>query len=487
MKLEDVLSGTDVESVKSDIEISGLEYDSRKVKKGDLFFAIKGEKSNGNDFIKDAISKGASAIVTDNESNIGETVILSSKSIRKTMAIASSNFYNDPSGRISLLGVTGTNGKTTTTYLLKHILENSGYKAGLLGTIDYTSGDTVIKSTLTTPECIDINRMLTGMIDSGMKYCAMEVSSIALVMDRVYGLNFRSAIYSNLTNEHLDFHKNMENYFHAKKILFDSMDENSVSLSNADDKYGESILSNTRSSKIFYSIYAPSDFKASSITSDISGLKFVIEAGEEKVKIDSKLNGRFNVYNILSAFAALKSMGFDSKEIAEGINNFTGVPGRFNKIELPNKAIAIIDYSHTSDSLKNAVISAKEILVSENKKGKLITVFGCGGNKDKTKRPVMGDIAVTNSDIAIITSDNPRYEDPFDIIDQILAGVGNHKNYEVIENREAAIKRGLELCKEGDIILICGKGHETYQEVKGVRTVFDDREMVLKYKESAKG
>ncbi|CAN5491743.1 UDP-N-acetylmuramoyl-L-alanyl-D-glutamate--2,6-diaminopimelate ligase [soil metagenome] len=486
MKLSEILRDTDVKlSDSNDIEIMGIEYDSRKIKKGFLFFAVKGEKSDGNSFIDEALVKGAAAIISDSKVKVKEYLFLSSGNIRKTMAVASSNFYRKPSERIKLIGVTGTNGKTTITFLIKHILESSGFKTGLIGTIDYASGNEVVRSTLTTPECIDINRMLSDMIDSGMTHCAMEVSSIALVMHRTYGLKFEAAIFSNLTSEHLDFHKNMENYFEAKKMLFDTLNEEAFAISNSDDKYGSSIISNTKAKKILYSVNSPSEFKAENIISSLSGLKFNILNRSENDEIVSSLNGIFNVFNILAAFSAAKSLMIKTENIIQSIEEFEGVPGRFNKIDLPNSSIAIIDYSHTSDSLKNAVLSAREILISENNSGKLITIFGCGGNKDRSKRPVMGNIAVTNSDIAIITSDNPRFEDPFEIIDEILSGINDHKNYEIIENRESAIRRGLELSGKGDIVLICGKGHETYQEVKGIRTDFDDKKIVLKHKQRA--
>ncbi len=486
MKLNDLLEGTGLKAdLENNIEISGLEYDSRKVKKGDLFFAIKGDMSDGNNYIDQVISKGVKAIISDTHRSIKGAVFIKSEDVRKAMAIVSSNFYGKPSERIILIGVTGTNGKTTTTYLIKHILENSGYKTGLIGTIDYSSGSEVVRSNLTTPESVDINRMLSSMIDSGMKYCAMEVSSIALVKDRVYGLNFKVAVFSNLTSEHLDFHKDMKNYLEAKKMLFDSLSVSSTAILNYDDEYRKRIALDTKATKVYYSIDSGSFYKGYNVSSSLEGLKFTILCSDKDVRIKSSMNGRFNVYNILASFATADILGIKASKIKKSIENFEGVPGRFNKIELPNKAIAIVDYSHTSDSLKNAVLSAKDILEAENTSGKLITIFGCGGNKDKTKRPVMGNIAVTYSDIAIITSDNPRYEDPFEIIDEVIGGVGDHKNYEVIENREAAISRGIELSKKGDIILICGKGHETYQEVKGVRTEFDDKKIVLKHKELA--
>jgi len=475
------------EAPQNDFFVEGLAYDSRKVKENYIFFALKGLRDDGTKYINMAIESGAKTIITDSEINADEYSIniLRVENARKTMAHFA-NIYNLlPSEKIKLIGVTGTNGKTTTTYLIKSFLENSGYKTGLLGTIDYQIGEKKIESKLTTPESVEICSMLGEMVKQGYQYCVMEVSSIALVMDRVYSLNFDTAIFTNLTSEHLDFHHNMENYFNAKKILFDNLSSFAYAVTNLDDIYGAPILSGTKGKKITYGINSNADYKAESPEFDLKGLHFYLNNGEDKIKIDSNITGKFNIYNMLASIACVRNYNVSYDSINDALKNFNGVNGRFNKIELPNGAYAVIDYSHTSDSLKNAIESAREIVNNEGRNGRVITLFGCGGNKDATKRPVMGKYATSLSDYSIITSDNPRYENPMDIIKEILQGVVN-KNYEIDENREEAIRKGIEFSKAGDILLICGKGHETYQEVNGVSSHFDDKEIVEKYFNLAK-
>jgi len=468
-----------------DFFIEGLAYDSRKVKENYIFFALKGLKDDGTKYVKSAIESGAKAIVTDVDLDVNQIPanVLLVKDARKIMALFA-NVYNQlPSEKIKLIGVTGTNGKTTTTYLIKSFLEHSGYKTGLLGTIDYQIGDYKVESKLTTPESVEICSMLGEMVKQGYQYCVMEVSSIALVMSRVYSLNFDSAIFTNLTSEHLDFHHNMENYFDAKKILFDGLSDKSFAITNLDDIYGEKILSDTKAKKVTYAVNADADYKAENPNFDLKGLNFYLK--NDDVKISSNITGKFNIYNMLASIACVRNYEISYDAINDSLKNFEGVNGRFNKIELPNGAYAVIDYSHTSDSLKNAIESAREIVNNENKNGRVITIFGCGGNKDTTKRPVMGKFATELSDFSIMTSDNPRFEKPLDIIREIRKGAVN-KNYEIDENRETAIEKGIRMSRAGDIILICGKGHETYQEINGVRSHFDDKEMVQKYSHLAK-
>lgn len=491
MKLKELLNrcSRDIESSDVfDINVEGLSYDSRKIKENYIFFAIKGFKEDGNKYMDSAIKNGASVIITESDVNLlkekykdSNLNFLRVNDIRKCMAKVSSEFYGRPSENLKLVGITGTNGKTTTAFLIKAILEEASGKCGLIGTIDYMIGDEKIVSSLTTPESVEINKMLSDMISSGSKFCVMEVSSIALILERVHGLDFDAGIFTNLSSEHLDLHETMENYFRAKKQLFDMLDDNGIAISNEDDIYGENILGDTLAKKIYYSINNVSKYRALNETFSIEGLEFEISLEGQNYKIHSKLSGRFNIYNVLAAIALAKELNIDMDIIQKVISKFEPVNGRFNKIKLPNGAYAVIDYSHTSDSLKNAIESAIEIRNNQMTKGKVITVFGCGGNKDKIKRPVMGEYATSLSDHTIITSDNPRYEKPMDIIDEILKGVDKNNNFEVEEKREEAIKKGIMLSSEGDIILICGKGHETYQEVEGVRTHFDDKEVVEKY------
>lgn len=475
--------------VKEDFEVKGLTYDSRKVQEGFVFFAIIGYEDDGNRYIEDALAKGAGAVITEriegNEYTAGlvngnRRRLYEAQDIRKTMAEMSRIFYRDPAREIKVVGITGTNGKTTCTYLMKAVMDKAGYKTGLIGTISYMSGGEKKGSTLTTPDSIEIFGMLREMVDNGMEFCVMEVSSIALELKRVYGVDFKAAVFTNLSSEHLDLHSNMENYFNAKKILFDGLSENSYAVSNKDDEYGERILESTKGERIFYSIDKESDYKAEDIKMGIEGIEFTVVTKNGDFTMKSGLTGRFNVSNILAVMATANALRIDMSIIREAISDFRDVDGRFTRIRLPNGAYAVVDYSHTSDSLKNAIEAAREIVNAQGS-GRVITVFGCGGNRDTTKRPVMGKYATNLSDFTFITSDNPRFEDPMAIINQILTGVESPGNYEVEENREAAIKKAIEYSKVGDLVLICGKGHETYQEIKGVKAHFDDKEMVAKY------
>jgi UDP-N-acetylmuramoyl-L-alanyl-D-glutamate--2,6-diaminopimelate ligase len=477
---------------QNDFVVEGLAYDSKKVKKNFIFFAIKGYKDDGNKYVESAISNGAEAIITDSSSfnNLREKFsnvnVIGVEDVRETMAMMSSVFYDYPSRKLNLIGVTGTNGKTTITYLLKKIFEDAGLRCGLIGTIDYMTGEKTEASRLTTPDSIEINKMLSDMVNSGIQYCFMEVSSIALVLKRVYNLRFIAGVFTNLTSEHLDLHENMENYFQAKKILFDNLSEECVAISNKDDNYGFRILENTVAKKIFYSMQKEADYRAVDENVSMEGLDFILKTQKRDFKIKSNITGRFNIYNILAAVSVADQFKIKSETIVSAISKFVPVNGRFNKILLPNKAYAVIDYSHTSDSLKNAIEAAIEINGMQGNRGRVITIFGCGGNKDKTKRPVMGNISTSLSSYSIVTSDNPRFEEPMDIINEVISGIKTKGNYEIEVNREKAISRGIEISKANDIILICGKGHETYQEVKGVKFHFDDKEMVEKYFHLAK-
>ncbi len=491
MKLSELLKRSSVETDfgnLKDSDVTGISYDSRKIKPGNIFFAIKGLKDEGSKYINDAVKNGATLVISEEEvkNDYVSVDTIKTKNIRKLMAVMSREFYFSNAGRLKLIGITGTNGKTTTAYLIKYFLEEAGYKTGLIGTIDYLLGGKKMNSTLTTPDSVEMNEMLGEMEKNKTDFCVMEVSSIALVMDRVYGLNYDTAVFTNLTSEHLDFHKTMENYFESKKILFDNLSVNSFAVSNKDDIYGEKILDNCKAVKMYYSVKNKSDIKAINEKLSLDGLEFEAEYRNSNYRFISNLSGRFNIYNILASVSVALNYDIDISFLQNSLRKFKEVKGRFNRLHLSNGAVAVIDYSHTSDSLKNAIESAREIINSENRNGRVITIFGCGGNKDKTKRPVMGSYAIQLSDFAIITSDNPRFEDPMEIIDEILKGVRQKDNYEVIENREDAIKRGIELSEEGDIVLICGKGHETYQEIMGVRKHFDDREIVEKYSATVK-
>ncbi len=476
-----------------DFEPELLSYNSKNICEDSIFFSVKGFREDGSRYIPDSVNKGAKAIFSDSDKcvlyrDICKTQnvwLIKTENIRKLMAVLSAEYFGNSSAKLICIAVTGTNGKTTTTYLIKHFIEANGHKCGLIGTIDYFSGVTNKKAVLTTPDSVEIQSLLAEMAASGFQYCVMETSSIALELDRVYGIDYSAGIFTNLTSEHLDLHKNMENYLNSKKILFDNLKKDAVSISNSDDEYGKRILENTKSKKIFYSVNRDSDYRAFNEKLTLEGTAFELVTEKEKFHINTSLAGRFNIYNVLAALSCIKELGLDINKAVKSLTEFKEVNGRFNTVRLPNNAFAVIDYSHTSDSLKNAILAAKEIIKLSGSKSKVITIFGCGGNKDRTKRPVMGKFAVAYSDYAIVTSDNPRFEEPIDIINEIVAGISpEYKNYEIEENREKAIKRGIGISQEGDIILICGKGHENYQEIKGVKYHFDDREIVSKYIQS---
>jgi UDP-N-acetylmuramoyl-L-alanyl-D-glutamate--2,6-diaminopimelate ligase len=491
MKLTELLNIANIDATKSasDFEVKGLSLNSKDVKAGYVFFSIKGMKTDGKKFASDAVKAGASLIIAeksfrDDYSEIKNIIFVDN--VRKAMAEISCAYYSNPTDKLKVIGVTGTNGKTTISYIIKSILEESGYKCGLVGTIDYITGSGKSTARLTTPDSIEMNQILNEMVSNGLDFCVMEVSSIALVNYRVHTINYDTAVFTNLTSEHMDLHSNMENYFNAKKILYDTMPDTSLAISNRDDEYGIRILDSFKGEKKYYSINNASDLKAEDIKIGLNGLSFNIKLNSKTHLVTSSLTGRFNVYNILAAIQTGLRYGIDISTILKAISKFEAAKGRFNRTMLPNGACAIVDYSHTSDSLKNAIEAAIDVRNSEETKGKIITLFGCGGDKDKTKRPVMGKIATELSDYVIISSDNPRTEDPISIIKDVEKGIDTKKQYEVEPDRDKAIKRSIEISRKGDIILICGKGHETYQEINGVKSHFDDQEVIQKYFNLAK-
>lgn len=469
------------ESIK-DFEVQGLSLDSRNVQKGYIFFSIKGSKANGRQFVEQAVSNGAEFIIAESDYRKDydgiENIIFVDK-IRIAMAEMSSAYYGNPSKKVKVIGITGTNGKTTISYIIKSILEKAGYKCGLLGTISYITGDTKAETArLTTPDSIELNKMLADMVENKMDYCIMEVSSIALTNYRVHNIEFDTAIFTNLTSEHMDLHINMQNYFEAKKILFDNLKNGNPAISNSDDKYGIRILKDCEGLKRLYSINEDSDLQAHNLKINLDGLEFSIKHNEKTYFVESTLTGRFNIYNLLAGILFGLEKQIPIETILSSVKKFQAAKGRFNRTMLQNGACAIVDYSHTSDSLKNAIEAAVEIRNARFSKGRIITIFGCGGDRDKTKRPIMGKIAADLSDLIIVTSDNPRTEKPEDIVKDILAGITGKNNFLVEVNREKAIKKGLGMSKKGDIILVCGKGHETYQEINGVKSHFDDQEII---------
>jgi UDP-N-acetylmuramoyl-L-alanyl-D-glutamate--2,6-diaminopimelate ligase len=489
--LQKAFGGMMDKEVISDFEINKLCYNSNRVEEGDVFFAIKGFMMDGNDFIKDAVARGALAVISDVVNYRNNIPVYKVEDCRETLALMSNAYFGYPSSKMKIIGVTGTNGKTTVTHLINHVLEQSGKKTGLIGTNGNIINKKILETKYTTPESLELNELLNIMYNEGVEYVTMEVSSHALALNRVYGLDFDAAVFTNLTAEHMDFHKNMEDYFNTKKILFDSMkrinskNNRTYAVYNIDDDSGSGMVTDTESERISYG-FKRAAYTAGELKMDFSGMSFIMTVpangeGVIKIPVETNLIGRFNVYNILASAACLKNFGISYDVIRDGVADFQTVAGRFNQIKLANGAIAIIDYSHTPDSLSNVLTAIRELLDESALKAKVITVFGCGGNRDRAKRPVMGRIAAVNSDHVIITSDNPRFEKPLDIIEEIKKGIITG-NYEVEPDREKAIGKAMNLSRTGDIILIAGKGHENYQEIEGVRYPMSDIEIAGRYR-----
>ncbi|HEX9251245.1 MAG TPA: UDP-N-acetylmuramoyl-L-alanyl-D-glutamate--2,6-diaminopimelate ligase, partial [Ignavibacteriaceae bacterium] len=425
MELTQLLNSLHVIQVTGEVQrrdVADIVYDSRKVQKNSVFVAIKGYKTDGHKFIQDAINKGAVAVVVEDDRVIPDELIAHSQiakilvsDTRKALAELSKGFYKDPTSRLKLIGITGTNGKTTSTFILKNILQSVGCKTGLVGTIANYIGELKVDSKLTTPESNDLNKMFYNMIEAGCSHSVMEVSSHSLFLNRVYGLDFSAAIFSNITSDHLDFHNIFEEYLKAKKILFDGLKSDSVAIINSDDESSTEIIKDCKAKIVTYGMADDTDYKIGNIRYDLNGTEFTITYNNFEYSISTSLIGTFNAYNAASAFATAHSLGFDADKIVDGIQSSPQVPGRFEVLGNGNKKV-IVDYSHTADSLEKALQAVREIVKDKNQ---VVTVFGCGGDRDKSKRPVMGKVASDLSDNVIVTSDNPRTENPFEIINDI--------------------------------------------------------------------
>lgn len=476
--------------LKKDFKVNRLCYDSRKIAPGDIYFAIKGGKYDGNIFIPEVISKGASAVFTDSNNIIAYPGVYKVDDCRRTLASLSNIFYDFPSHKMKVTGVTGTNGKTTITSIINYVLKYAGYKTGLIGTNGNFINNEFYITEFTTPESVELNAMLNEMYSRGVEFVTMEVSSHSLMMKRVHGIEFDVAVFTNLTPEHLDFHETMENYLDAKKIMFDSLKRinlknfNTVSVYNSDDPYGMKVVENSESERVTYG-FGCSSYSVQNLRMNFDGMSFDMLVplngeGKNKISFRSKLTGKFNVYNIMAAAAVLKAYNLPYDVIRDAVSEFKSVEGRFMQFELKNGVIAIVDYSHTPDSLLKALSTIHEIQKEISSKGRVITVFGCGGNRDRTKRPKMASIAEEFSDTVIVTSDNPRNENPMDIIAEIKTGF-KLSNHIVIENREEAINKAVKISEKNDVILIAGKGHEDYQIVGDKKFHFSDKEIVMRY------
>lgn len=478
--LKQIVEGAGVISISGNENqvIRAVEFDSRKCGPGSLFVAVKGTQVDGHNFIQKAISNGAIGIVVENvpDDLDSRIICIKVKNSSKALGIIASNFFDRPSSLLKLVGVTGTNGKTTIVNLLFEMVRNMGYKAGMLSTIENKIEDHIIGSTHTTPDPIQINKLMLDMAEEGCTYCFMEVSSHAIDQHRIAGLEFNGGIFTNLTQDHLDYHLTFDNYIKAKKLFFDELEPSAFALVNLDDKNGAVMIQNTRASKKTYALRKPADYKGRIIENQFDGLQLNIDGQD----IWCKLVGEFNAYNILAVYAASLLLGEDKEEVLTQLSTLGIVEGRFESIRTAENITAIIDYAHTPDALKN-VLDTINAIRSRNES--LITVVGAGGDRDKSKRHFMGKIAGQLSDKVIITSDNPRSEDPETIISQIKEGmeaVHSAKTLAITDRREA-IKTACMLAQTNDIILIAGKGHEKYQEVNGVKHPFDDKEILKEF------
>jgi UDP-N-acetylmuramoyl-L-alanyl-D-glutamate--2,6-diaminopimelate ligase len=478
MTLEEVLRGVKLRAeLPLDIrqkQITGLDYDSRRIKAGFLFFAFPGTHADGRQFAKQAMEKGTVAVVSDlppPDEFRGPWIEVEHG--RHALALASRNFYGMPDERLGLTGVTGTNGKTTTAFLIDAILRANGKKTALMGTIEYRLAGQVRAAVNTTPESLDLYRIFHDLEQVGGTHATMEVSSHALALGRVYGITFHTAVFTNLTRDHLDFHQTMENYFEAKRLLFapDGARPPSWAVINNDDPYGRKI--GATGEVLRYGLEAGADLKGSELEMSFEGLRFTVEHGTEKIRLQSPLVGRINAYNILAACGAALSYGIDWKTIATGIAECPRVPGRFETVEEGQLFLVVVDYAHTDDALRNVIAVARELHPK-----RVITLFGCGGDRDRSKRPLMGMAAGEASDFVVLTSDNPRSEDPLAIMNDALVGLRRYDTPHTVEpDRAKAIRAALTEARPGDIVILAGKGHESYQVLKDRVIHFDDREM----------
>jgi UDP-N-acetylmuramoyl-L-alanyl-D-glutamate--2,6-diaminopimelate ligase len=470
--------------VTQDIEIRSLCYDSRRVERGDCFVALKGSGSDGHHFIEDAVHRGALACVLEVDSAFNDSLALHQgvtkivvADSRRALAQMAGNFFGHPSRDLTMVGVTGTNGKTTTAYLIRSILEASGAVAGLIGTIEYRFGVRTSTATHTTPESLELQELLATMRSAGCTAVSMEVSSHALHQSRVHGIDFSAAVFTNLTQDHLDYHGSMDEYFRAKKILFTQLKETAPAVVNVDDPWGQELARSHRGSLVTYGSAPESAVRIAESTVTLDGTVLTLVVGGSPVQLRSPLVGRFNIYNVAAAYAAGHALGIAHPSIAEGVARVGAVRGRFERLTSTKGWSAIIDYAHTPDALTNCLRTIRDLLPKKGA-GRVITVFGAGGDRDRTKRPHMGAAAASFSDVVILTSDNPRSEEPLSIIQEIAAGIPAGFRYSIEPDRRKAITQALTQAQPGDVVLIAGKGHEEYQVVKNTRTHFSDREVV---------
>jgi UDP-N-acetylmuramoyl-L-alanyl-D-glutamate--2,6-diaminopimelate ligase len=478
--LVEVFQGADVSlpAGASSLGIRQVACDSRKVQAGALFFALHGAKADGNAFIQDAIKRGTIAIASEAPAPPklpAGVVWIQVREARKALAITTANFLGHPANALQLVAITGTNGKTTTTSVVDAIVKASGAKTGLFGTIAYHTPLGDYPAPNTTPESVDLQGFFAEIRDAGGKYAVLEASSHSLAMDRLWGCHFQAAVFTNLTREHMDFHKTFEDYFAAKKKLFEGTGAGvpEVAVLNTDDEFGKRLAGLAKKS-VTYGLESDADITTKKFQLTFDGLTFTAQTPDGKIHVESRLVGTINVYNLLAAIGAAQALGLSNEVIENGIRNLESVSGRFQRIDLGQPFLVIVDYAHTDDALENLIRTAREL----NPKGRIITLFGCGGEKDRTKRPVMGEVTGRLSDLTILSSDNPRSEDPLKIISDIIVGLQKTAGKYLIEpDREKAIGLALDEARSGDMVLLAGKGHENYQILADRTFEFDDREM----------
>ncbi|MBQ9850602.1 MAG: UDP-N-acetylmuramoyl-L-alanyl-D-glutamate--2,6-diaminopimelate ligase [Clostridia bacterium] len=470
MKLSDLVQDLGVACMAADREISFITDNSKKVENGCIFVCIEGKHFDGHTKAKEALENGAAAVVVQKDIGLREQILVDNT--RAAYARLCAAFFGHPERKLRIIGVTGTNGKTTSCFIIKSVLDSMGYKTGLIGTVKNIVGDKEYPAVLTTPDCYDLFSLFREMVDSGCEFCTMEVSSQALDQRRVEGVHFEAAIFTNLTQDHLDYHGSFENYMAAKHMLFENA---SLSIVNIDDEAAEYMLDGTDGRKVTFSVNNNDcDYSAKNIRISSSGVKYELVSNSNIGRIRFTVPGKFSVYNSMGAAVCLVEMGMDFKGVLDGLEKCVGVPGRMEVVPTETPYTVLIDYAHTPDGLENVLGCVREIT-----EGKVITVFGCGGDRDRTKRPIMGDIAAQLSDVAVVTSDNPRSEDPDAIIDDILEGVKKHISKIVVEpDRRKAIAKALSMAHEGDIVVLAGKGQETYQILADGKIHFDEREVV---------
>ncbi|MCK5381929.1 MAG: UDP-N-acetylmuramoyl-L-alanyl-D-glutamate--2,6-diaminopimelate ligase [Candidatus Latescibacteria bacterium] len=472
-------------------EIGGIEYDSRRVKAGDLFVAIRGRRADGtpfdgHEYVRSAVDRGAYAVLLERDMEVSATRIVAPDS-RKAMARLASRFYGDPAEQLKIVGITGTNGKTTVSYLIRALFERAGLRTGLIGTLGYLVGTERLDAPFTTPESVELHRTLLEMARAGQEAVMMEVSSHALALDRVYGVPFAGAVFTNLTRDHLDFHRTQEAYFSAKARLFEELDAHTWAVINADDPAGRTLIERTRASVLTYGLSDEAEVHPTAQRLTARGIDMTVDTPDGAFDLSLKLRGRFNVYNALAAVATGVACGMDRAVIREGVGSVSGVPGRFEAVDAGQDFLVLVDYAHTPDALERVLSAARELT-----EGRLIVVFGCGGDRDRGKRPEMGAVSDKLADFSVVTSDNPRTEDPAAILRDIEAGLGdlkrvdaedldgNERAYAVLVDRRAAVRCAIGLARPDDTVVLAGKGHEDYQIVGHEKLPFDDREEALR-------